>query len=115
VYRFPSNTTLGAIARYQDGQPFARLLVVPGLSQGPELVRAFPNGESRFTFTGTLDVRAQKEFAVGGHRLAVVVDAYNLVNLAEEVEERVVKGPAYRTPTAIQPPRTVRVGARVTF
>jgi hypothetical protein len=115
VYRFPSNTTLGAIARYQDGQPFARLLVVPGLNQGPELVRAFPNGESRFTFTGTLDVRAQKEFAVGGHRLAVVVDAYNLVNLAEEVEERVVKGPAYRTPTAIQPPRAVRVGARVTF
>ena len=36
VYRFPSSLTLGAIARYQDGQPFARLLVVPGLNQGPE-------------------------------------------------------------------------------
>jgi hypothetical protein len=115
VYRFPSSMTLGAIARYQDGQPFARLLVVPGLNQGPELVRAFPNGDSRFTFTGTLDVRAQKEFAVGGRRLAVVVDAYNLTNLSEEVEERVVLGPAFRTPAVIQPPRTVRVGARLTF
>ena len=67
------------------------------------------------TFTGTLDLRAQKEFAVGGYRLAIVVDAYNLTNLAEEVEERVVSGPAFRTPAAIQPPRTVRVGARLTF
>jgi hypothetical protein len=115
VYRFPYGMTLGAIARYQDGQPFARLLVVQGLNQGPELVRAFPNGGSRFTFTGTLDVRAQKEFAVGGRRLAIVVDAYNLTNLSEEVEEQVVTGPAFRTPTAIQPPRTVRVGARLTF
>jgi hypothetical protein len=115
VLRLPSSTTLGAIVRYQDGQPFARLLVVPGLNQGPELVRAFPNGDSRFTFTGTLDVRAQKEFAVGGRRVAVVVDAYNLTNLSEEVEERVVTGPAFRTPAAIQPPRSVRVGARLTF
>ena len=115
VYRFPSNVTLGAIARYQDGQPFARLVVVPGLNQGAALVRAFPNGGSRFTFTGTLDVRLQKEFAAAGRRVAIVVDGYNLINLAEEVEERVVTGPAFRTPTAIQPPRTIRVGARLTF
>jgi hypothetical protein len=115
VFRFPSSTTLGAIVRYQDGQPFARLVVAPGLNQGPELVRAFPNGDSRFTFTGTLDARAQKEFAMGRRRLAIVVDAYNLTNLSEEVEERVVTGQAFRTPAAIQPPRTVRVGARLTF
>jgi hypothetical protein len=91
------------------------LVVVPDLNQGPELVRAFPNGGSRFTFTGTLDVRLQKEIATAGRRVAIVVDGYNLLNLAEEVEERVVKGPAFRTPTAIQPPLTVRVGARFTF
>ena len=41
VYRFPSNVSVGAIARYQDGQPFARLVVVPGLNQGPDIVRAY--------------------------------------------------------------------------
>ena len=34
VYRFPSSITCGAILRYQDGQPFARLLVVPDLNRG---------------------------------------------------------------------------------
>ena len=115
VYRFPSNVSVGAIARYQDGQPFARLVVVPGLNQGPDIVRAYANGGSRFTFTATLDVRVQKEFAAAARRVALFADAYNLLNLAEEVEERVVTGPAFRTPTAFQPPRSVRVGARVVF
>jgi hypothetical protein len=57
----------------------------------------------------------QKEFAVGGRHLAIVADAYNLTNLSEEVEESVVTAPAFRTPAAIQPPRTIRVGARLTF
>ena len=115
VYRFPSNVTAGAIARYQDGQPFARLVVVPNLNQGPDIVRAYANGGSRFTFTATLDVRVQKEFHAAARRVALFADAYNLLNLAEEVEERVVTGPAFRTPTAVQPPRSVRVGARVIF
>jgi len=115
VYRFPSNVSVGAIARYQDGQPFARLVVVPGLNQGPDIVRAYANGGSRFTFTATLDVRVQKEFAAAARRVALFADAYNLLNLAEEVEERAVTGPAFRTPTAFQPPRSVRVGARVVF
>ena len=115
VYRFPSNVSVGAIARYQDGQPFARLVVVPGLNQGPDIVRAYANGGSRFTFTATLDVRVQKEFAAAARRVALFADAYNLLNLAEEVEERAVTGPAFRTPTAFQPPRSVRVGVRVVF
>jgi hypothetical protein len=115
VYRFASDVSVGAIARYQDGQPFARLVVVPGLNQGPDIVRAHANGGSRFTFTATLDLRVQKEFTSGARRVAVFADAYNLLNLAEEVDERVVTGPAFRTPTALQPPRAVRIGARVVF
>jgi len=115
VYRFTAGVTLGAIARYQDGQPFSRLVLATGLTQGPEAIRAFPNGGSRFTFTGTLDVRLQKEFVVAGTKLALVADAYNLVNLGNEVEERVVSGPDFRTVTAIQPPLTARFGLRFTF
>lgn len=115
VYQFPGDITAGAIARYHDGQPFARLVIVPDLNQGPEIVRAFANGGSRFTFTATLDVRLQKTFVVDGHRFAAFADGYNLTNRSDEVEERAVTGAAFRTPTAFQPPRTVRVGARVEF
>jgi hypothetical protein len=115
VYRLPAGVTLGAIARYHDGQPFARLVLARDLGQGPDLVRAYANGGSRFTFTATLDVRLQKEFVVDSHRLVVFVDGYNVTNRADEVEELTVTGTAFRTPTAFQPPRSIHLGARVSF
>jgi outer membrane receptor protein involved in Fe transport len=115
IYRFPRDWSLAAIARYHDGQPFSRLVIVPTLNQGPDLVRAFASGGSRFTFTATLDVRLQKMFTVQGYRVGGFADGYNLTNRNDEVEERVVTGDAFRTPTAFQPPRTFRVGARFEF
>ena len=67
---------LGTIARYQDGQPFSRLVIVNGLNQGTEAIRAFSNGLSRFTYRATLDARLQKAIAIGqglGQRLSVEV------------------------------------------
>jgi hypothetical protein len=115
VYRFPWRVRLGAIARYQDGQPFARLLIVPDLTQGRTAVRAHMNGGAAFSYIGTLDIRVQKVFTTGRSEVAAVVDVYNLPNLANEVAEYVVSGAAFRTPTAVQPPRTTLVGVRVTF
>jgi hypothetical protein len=115
VYRFPGDIHLGAIARYQDGQPFARLVIAEDLNQGAEAIRAYPNGKNRFTFTGSLDLRVQKPFTVGKTRLDAVFDVYNLLTRGNEVEEYVVTGEAFRTPTAIQPPASVHVGVRLTF
>jgi hypothetical protein len=115
IYRFPWRIRLGAIARYQDGQPFARLVIVPGLTQGPTAVRSYANGGSAFTYTGTLDIRVQKVFTTGRAEVAATVDVYNLTNLGNEVTEDVVSGTMFRTPTALQPPRTALVGVRVTF
>ncbi len=115
IYHFPWEVDLGAIARYQDGQPFSRLVIAPGLNQGAEAVRAFADGDSRFTFTGTLDLRLQKRFVMNGHALAAVLDAYNVINLGYEVEEFVVTGPTFRGISAIQPPRAVQLGVRVSF
>ena len=112
AYRIGRGVKVGVIARYQDGQPFARMIVVPGLNQGAEAIRAILNGLSRFTYTGTLDVRVQKEFTRGARRIAVVVDVYNLPNMRKEVEEHVVMGPHFRDETAVQPPRTVVIGLR---
>ncbi|MEO8256453.1 MAG: TonB-dependent receptor [Acidobacteriota bacterium] len=115
IYRLPGRIHVGVMARYQDGQPFARLLIVPGLTQGPTAVRAYANGGAAFTYTGTLDVRLQKVFAAGRSEVAAVVDVYNLPNLGKEVAEYVVSGPLFRTPTMRQPPRTALVGVRVGF
>ncbi len=120
VYRFPGGVTLGAIARYQDGQPFSRVTVVQGLNQGTEFVRAYPAGDARFMYTGTLDVRLQKRVALGRGGLDLFADAYNLVNMGNEVEERVVTGsadgqPSFRDITAIQPPLAVHFGVRIRF
>lgn len=115
VYRLPWDTRLGAIARYQDGQSFSRVLVFPDLPQGAEAVRAFPAGDSRFRFIGTLDARLSKGFRVAGGTVDLVLDAYNLLNLTYDVEERAAQAPNVRTAIAIQPPRAAHVGVRVSF
>jgi hypothetical protein len=125
---------LGLVARYQDGQPFGRLVVVPDLPQGPEAIPATTRGQTfgratttdpggrpltaeghRFSYTLTVDVRAEKGFELGARRLALVVEAFNLLGFANEVEEDAVWGTSFRDPTAVQPPRVVRLGARFDF
>jgi hypothetical protein len=66
-------------------------------------------------YTGTLDVRLQKAFTAGRSDVALMLDVYNLPNRANEADEFVVTGTAFRTPTAVQPPRTALLGVRVGF
>ena len=121
VYQFPHEVMLAAVARYQDGQPFSRVTVVPGSTssfqptQGTEFVRAYPAGDARFMYTGTLDIRLQKSITTGAATIDFFVDGYNVINLGNEVEERVVTGPGFRDITAIQPPAAFNVGLRVRF
>jgi hypothetical protein len=115
VSKLPADVSLGAIARYQDGQAFARVLVFPALNQGADAVRAFTNGESRFMFIGTLDARLRKGVSVGGRRLDLFLDAYNLLNLSNSVEEDIAAPPDVRIATAMQPPRAFHAGLTVNF
>jgi len=115
VYHFAHDIRLGVAARYQDGQHFARLVIVPGLNQGVEAIRASVNGKTRFTYTLTVDARLQKGFTVGGHRLTAAIDAYNLLNTRTEIEEFSVTGPSSRTISAVQPPRSLHVGLTLPF
>ena len=61
------------------------------------------------------DARLQKAFTIGTHRLTAIVDAYNLLNMALEVEEVSVTGATSRLTSAVQPPRVVQIGARLGF
>ena len=115
VYHFGHDIRLGLAARYQDGQHFARMVVAPDLNQGADLVRAFGNGETRFTFTGTVDTRLQKGFVRPGYRIDALLDVFNVFNMVYEVEEVTVSGPTSRDTSAVQPPRSLHLGVRVSF
>ncbi len=112
TYQFAHDVRLGVVVRYQDGQPYSRLVIMPDLAQGPEAIRAVDPGISRFTYTGTLDVRLQKGFTRAHGRTAMLFDIYNLPQMRKEVEEYVVTGPHFRDETVRQPPRTILVGLR---
>lgn len=115
VYKLPGDIDFGAIARYQDGQPMSRFVLATSLNQGNEILLAYPNASHRFTFTGTLDLRVKKGITLGTKRADVILDAYNLITRSNEVEEDPFTGPAFRTPTAIEPPASVHVGLKFTF
>jgi hypothetical protein len=106
---------LAFAARYQDGQPFSRVAVVPDLAAGPDLVQAYRVGQTRFTYTFTLDARVERSFRIGGRPAAVRLDVFNLTNHQNEVNEVVTTGPLFRTSTSVQPPLTLRLGLRVVF
>ncbi len=114
-YRAPGDIRLAGVVRYQDGQPFTRLVVIPDLAGGPEIVEAHAPGLTRFTYTATIDARVEKGFTIHGRRAAVRLDVFNLTNHRNEVEEDVVTGPLFRRSTAVQPPRTLRFGLRFDF
>ncbi len=115
IYHFPHEVRLGVAARYQDGQHFARLVIVPGLNQGVEAIRSSVNGKTRFTYTLTVDARLQKDFVLRGRRFTGVIDAYNLLNTRTEIEEVPVTGPLSRSISAVQPPRSLHIGFRLPF
>jgi hypothetical protein len=134
AWRAPFGLRFGVVARYQDGQPFARLVVVSDLAQGAEPVQATTRGQQtsptgatdpagrpltasghRFSYTLTLDARLEKALRVGAVRAAVAVEGFNLLGMHNEVEEDPVWGPRFRDPVALQPPRVLRLGARVDF
>jgi hypothetical protein len=115
MYSAPADVRIAGTVRYQDGQPFSRLVVAPDLAGGPEAFEAYEMGLTRFTYTGTVDLRFEKGFMLGERRAVFGVDIFNFTNFANEVEEDVVSGPTFRRPTAIQPPLTFRVGLRLVF
>jgi hypothetical protein len=113
AYKGPGPLGASLVARYQDGQPFARVVIVPDLPQGAEGIPAIRRSEHRFTYTLTVDARIERSFRVGKGRLALAVEAFNLLDMKNEVEENVADGPSFRSVTAIQPPRAVRIGLRL--
>ena len=111
----PRGFLFAALARYWDGQPFARQIFLTDLGQGFTVLQATPRGETRLTYNMTVDVRAERAIALGRRSLVLAVDVFNLLNQALETAEDVRSGPTFRVTTGIQPARTVRLEGRLRF
>jgi hypothetical protein len=114
-YRAPGDIRLAFSARYQDGQPFSRIVIAPDLAGGAEMIQAYRTGRTRFTYTLTLDVRVAKDFSIAGKRSSLYLDVFNATRHLNEVEEDVLTTPAFRRSTAMQPPLAARLGFRISF
>ncbi len=112
-YRAPGDIRVGFSARYQDGQPFSRVVIAENLASGAQMIHAYRIGRTRFTYTLTLDIRLEKGFTIAGRRSALQLDVFNATRHRNEVEEDVLTTPNFRRSTAVQPPLTFRVGFRI--
>ena len=106
---------LGVVARYYDGLVFGRLLFVNGFEQGPFFVRATARGDFgafRTQFNSTLDLRIARAFGIKGSKVSLGLDVFNLLNLNKDTLESDLTSPTFakRIPSAIQAPRTIRLG-----
>jgi hypothetical protein len=113
-YHARGDIRLAAVARYQDGQPFSRVIIAD-LSTGPEMIQVYSVGRTRFTYTATVDARLEKGFTLAARRAAIQLDVFNLTNHRNEVEEDVLTRETFRRSTAVQPPLTLRLGFRIDF
>jgi hypothetical protein len=105
--------TFGAIGRYDDGQPFARLVIQNDLPQGPDFVQAIPRGRARLHYTLSVDARLAKRFKLASTRVEISASVFNALGSAFEAEEQVVWLPDYRRITLVQPPRALVIGLRI--
>ena len=116
-FPLPLGFRLAGLAKYYDGQPFSRKIIVTGFNQGPFYVQAFSRGVARYEFNMTIDLRLEKSMALGSARGRVFVDAYNVFNWANATEEYDGTGPEFllRNATEVQSPRVIRIGVRYEF
>jgi hypothetical protein len=116
-WNLPAGFRLAAVIKYYDGQPFARLIVVTGLNQGPFFIMAHPRGVSRYEYNRTVDVRLEKTFKLGQASLSLMVDGFNIFNRSLALSENEWTGPDWplRLPTEIQSPRLFRFGLAYEF
>lgn len=105
--------TFGAIGRYDDGQPFARLVIRNDLPQGPDFVQAIPRGRARLHYTLSVDARLARRFSVGETGVEISASVFNALGSQFEAEEQVVWQADYRRITMVQPPRAFVIGIRI--
>lgn len=124
AYELPWDMQISGVAKYYDGLPFGRKLIVTGLNQGPFYILATPRGNyfgssdkpggHRVEFNLTLDLGIEKTFPLGDGQIGVRLDVFNLLNTNNNTRENDLSGPNFqaRVPSEIEAPRVFRLGMK---
>jgi hypothetical protein len=119
VYQLPKGFLLGLNLRQQSGRPWARQVRVSGVTGFSTTILAEPlDGHRRVEDQTILDLRAQKEFGLGGRaNIALLVDALNLLNdgANEGIGSRRADSSSFGLPTVFIAPRRIMLGAKLRF
>jgi hypothetical protein len=102
------------IVRHQSGTPFGRTFVTT-LNYGNATVLAEPFDAQRTPNITVFDVRTEKAVTVRGGRVVGFFDLYNIFNTNAEQALSVSSGSSWLRPTAITPPRILRVGVKLVW
>jgi hypothetical protein len=99
------------------GYPYAPMMLVTSLDQGPLLVPTGPRGANDDRADAVIDwnVRIARVVPVRHGRMRIMGDVYNVPDLASRLRVNDVLGAGYRTPLSIQPPRSLRIGVAYEF
>jgi hypothetical protein len=115
-YVFPYDVAVAANFRYQSGWPWAPIHRerIPGSGTQAFFLENIENNRSEDVVL--LDLRLEKSFLVNGrHRIAGLVDIFNLTNGNSETNFNLRTGFAYRDIIAALDPRTFKIGVRWEF
>jgi hypothetical protein len=134
TYDLPYKIVFGGNFRLQSGLPITRTWAVPSalLRQGAVTVNAEPRGSVELDWLPTLDLRAGRYFPIGGNRLELSLDVYNVTSANTVFTTRTNTGlatirvggdptapatqiQAFLSPTAVLSPRVARVNITYSF
>jgi hypothetical protein len=122
TYEAPYGFRFSPLVRHQAGANFARQISV-GAGAATAAGAIFsgtinvePLNSNRHDNITVLDVRVDRGFTLGrGVRIRGMLDLFNITNSNAAESRTITTGAAYLRPTAVLAPRTMRIGARVSF
>jgi hypothetical protein len=124
-YRLPGDVTFSGFLQSKNGLKGQRTYIFrqvdpdggPSIAQnGNTTLRLEPYGNEKLSAQNILNLRASKDFALGGgRRLDIDVDIFNLLNPATPTAANFQSGPSFGFITGVIPARIARLGARFRF
>jgi hypothetical protein len=118
VYELPGGVSVAGAIYGRQGYPRGEIFTVTrpgGLGLTPVLLDR-DLGSSRFTSVHLLDVRVQKQVAVGNVRATLALDVFNALNEASTIRQITERtATTFRNPLEIVAPRLVRLGLQLQF
>jgi hypothetical protein len=115
TYEAPMGFRVAPFLRVQSGQNYGRTLLA-STNYGSVRILAEPMDSRRQDDIVVFDTRVEKALKTpGGATAALFLDLYNILNANPNQSVTWSSGSSFLRPTAIVPPRVMRLGLKVTF